>query len=257
MNYARHYQALMDRAESRVLDGYSERHHVVPRCVDKMSTKTVRLTPEEHYVAHQLLVKMHPENRRLVHAAVSMTMASETTIPRKGNKLYGWLRRAHAKAISERLKGRKWSEAERIAHGEQWNKGLKLAPLSEEQKKNLSEIHKQRYIEDPNLAARHSTAMKRHYDKVGRKPKPAPRPPTRFVKGQQPWNEGKSWSPAVLDKMRKPRSPEGRAAIAAAAKARGERQRALSPELKARQEIMRLEKFIADLKANEKKDEVS
>lgn len=55
----------------------------------------VELTPEEHYVAHQLLVKIYPENKSLICAASMM-------IPlRKSNKLYGWLRRKHRKCMSE------------------------------------------------------------------------------------------------------------------------------------------------------------
>lgn len=47
----------------------------------------VDLTPEEHYVAHQLLVKIHPGHRGLAFAA--MYMAKQCT----GSKPYGWLRR--------------------------------------------------------------------------------------------------------------------------------------------------------------------
>jgi hypothetical protein len=54
----------------------------------------VDLTPEEHYVAHQLLVKIYPTNHKLVMAAAMM-------IPtRPSNKMYGWLRRRLAVAMS-------------------------------------------------------------------------------------------------------------------------------------------------------------
>ena len=47
--------------------GYVERHHILPKCVGggDESENLVPLTPEEHYLAHQLLVKMHPDNHRL------------------------------------------------------------------------------------------------------------------------------------------------------------------------------------------------
>ena len=98
MNYALHYSRLIERAERRELEGYSERHHVVPRCVDKTSTYTVRLTPEEHYVAHQLLVKLYPKNYGLAHALALMTGANEYQL--SDNKLYGWIRRRVAEASS-------------------------------------------------------------------------------------------------------------------------------------------------------------
>ena len=48
----------------------------------------VELTPEEHYVAHQLLVKMYPDIDNLVYAANKMTVTSKNT--KRNNKRYGW-----------------------------------------------------------------------------------------------------------------------------------------------------------------------
>lgn len=95
MNYAKHYNALMLRAKSRLLIGLVERHHILPRCMGggNEPENMADLTPEEHYVAHQLLVKMHPEVRGLVHAA--MKMSKQCT----GNKAYGWLRHRHSEIV--------------------------------------------------------------------------------------------------------------------------------------------------------------
>ena len=89
MNYQKHYDALIDRARDRVLDGYVERHHVVPRCLGggNESSNIVALTAEEHYVAHQLLTRIYSGHSGLLRAA--MYMAKRCT----GNKAYGWLRR--------------------------------------------------------------------------------------------------------------------------------------------------------------------
>lgn len=86
MNYKRHYDALIERARIRQLSGYVERHHIVPKCMGggNEPANIVRLTAEEHFVAHQLLVKMFPEHRGLI----------------------GWLRRRFSAMISETLKGR-------------------------------------------------------------------------------------------------------------------------------------------------------
>jgi len=101
MNYAVHYDRLMARARGRALGGYIERHHVLPRCMGGSDdpANIVVLTPEEHYVAHQLLVKMHQGNRRLSHAAVWMARRCV------GHKSYGWLRRRHATDSSALQKG--------------------------------------------------------------------------------------------------------------------------------------------------------
>lgn len=101
MNYTLHYNKLIDRARNRELEGYSERHHIIPRCMGGSDDENnlVRLTPEEHYVAHQLLFKMHPHNPKLAHAAFVMTRSQNG---KRSNKLYSWVRRAHAEAMSNR-----------------------------------------------------------------------------------------------------------------------------------------------------------
>ncbi len=101
MDYSKHYNLLIERARGRLLEGYVERHHVVPRCMggDDSADNIVELTAEEHYVAHQLLVKMYPDNWLLVYAAQMMTVG------RSNNRQYGWLRRRAAQAISEANKG--------------------------------------------------------------------------------------------------------------------------------------------------------
>jgi hypothetical protein len=55
----------------------------------------VLLLPEEHYLAHLLLIKMHPEHLGLTFAAVKLTRRSKNG-DRMNNKLYAWLRRKHA-----------------------------------------------------------------------------------------------------------------------------------------------------------------
>lgn len=108
MDYQRIYNELIQRSQQRETEGFVERHHIVPKCLggsDEIEN-IVRLTPEEHYVAHQLLVKIYPSHQGLAFAAHMMG----TT--RKGNKTYGWLRRKVAQAMSENnhWQGRKHKE---------------------------------------------------------------------------------------------------------------------------------------------------
>ena len=100
MNYKKIYEDLVSRGKSRVLETYSERHHIIPKCMGGSDDKEnlVRLTPEEHYVAHQLLIKIYPDNYALVKAA-SMMISN-----RPSNKMYGWIRRRYSvvQSISQR-----------------------------------------------------------------------------------------------------------------------------------------------------------
>jgi len=94
MNYSAQYNKLINRAKNRILTEGYERHHIIPRCMGGSDdpSNIANLTPEEHYVAHQLLVKLYPENTKLIFAVKMMIPANKYQVGRK-NKLYGWLRR--------------------------------------------------------------------------------------------------------------------------------------------------------------------
>ena len=111
MNYGAAYNNLINRSINRELisDQYYEKHHIIPRCVGGSDEKEnlVFLTPREHYIAHQLLIKVYPNNIKLTHAAMMMTVSSKCNKGRKysKNRLYGWLRTKYSKQISLKQKG--------------------------------------------------------------------------------------------------------------------------------------------------------
>lgn len=95
MNYESIYERLVKRGQERpAFEGYKERHHIIPRCMGGSDEENnlVDLTPEEHFVAHQLLVKIHPDNINLWRAVKLMT-SGNTKQGRSKNKMYGWLKR--------------------------------------------------------------------------------------------------------------------------------------------------------------------
>lgn len=65
---------------------------------DNSASNLVNLTAEEHYLAHQLLVKIYPKEYGLIKAAVMMSVNAGGNRP--NNKLYGWLRRKHSESTS-------------------------------------------------------------------------------------------------------------------------------------------------------------
>jgi len=75
VNYQKHYDKLINRAKWRKLEGYGEKHHIVPKCLGggEQASNKVKLTAEEHYVAHQLLVKIYPKITKLAYALVFMS----------------------------------------------------------------------------------------------------------------------------------------------------------------------------------------
>lgn len=140
MRYDLIYDALITRAATRHYqpNDYVEIHHIVPKCLggSDATDNLVALTPEEHYLAHLLLVKLYPENRKLAYAASMLIPKSPNQ--RRNNKMYGWLRRkiaAHRKVsslgenntqhntmwITNGVLNRKLNRSENIPIG--WSKG--------------------------------------------------------------------------------------------------------------------------------------
>ena len=75
MNYEKIYNQIIDRAKIRVLEGYKEIHHIIPRCVGGTNDKDnlVTLTAREHFICHWLLVRMYPDNNKLWFAVNMMS----------------------------------------------------------------------------------------------------------------------------------------------------------------------------------------
>lgn len=112
MNYIKIYTALIERARDRNLDGYTEKHHIIPRCVGGSDHKDniVKLTAREHFVAHLLLIKIYAGNYRLVKAAAMMCMGQKER--KINNRIYGYLRQKLRDAQSICQQGR---------YNSQWN----------------------------------------------------------------------------------------------------------------------------------------
>ena len=128
-----HYLKLVLRGKTRInkhskrlatnLLGYVESHHIVPKSMSGSNNEEnlVFLTPEEHFVAHQLLTKIFPNNPSLAYSANMMCVA--TSDVKRNNKSFGWIRKRIATATGNRFRGN---------------------PLSDDHKNKLSKIGKGR-----------------------------------------------------------------------------------------------------------------
>lgn len=61
MDYVRLYAAVVQKGAARVIDGYCERHHILPRSMGGSNApdNIAVLTGREHFLAHWLLFKIH------------------------------------------------------------------------------------------------------------------------------------------------------------------------------------------------------
>lgn len=111
MDYKQHYGRLIDNAKQGHFEGYTEKHHIVPRCMGGSNSKAniICLSAEAHFMAHKLLMKMHPKSFGLMSAVFFMSSCNRFIEGRVNNKIFGWLRRR----MSEKMKGRTVTEETR------------------------------------------------------------------------------------------------------------------------------------------------
>ena len=102
MNYANHYQQLIQRARDRVQPSeYYEQHHIIPRSLNGPDSpdNIVKLTVKEHRFAHILLFKIFKlDFPNLIYAVYSFyNDDNKHRIElRKRRKFSSWLRRSKA-----------------------------------------------------------------------------------------------------------------------------------------------------------------
>ena len=74
MNYQKIYNQIIERAQTRQLKGYKEKHHITPVCMGGNNEKSnlTALTAKEHFICHKILCEIYPENEKLRYAFWAM-----------------------------------------------------------------------------------------------------------------------------------------------------------------------------------------
>ena len=184
MNYTHIYWSIIHKRLHNKVDGYVERHHIIPRSEGgpDNNDNIVALTAREHYICHLLLAKIY-NDYKMLSAVVFMQAAKERWPSREfkfNSRLYEAIRKEFAVKVSEHKKGRI-----------PWNKGKKMSP---EACKNMSAAQKKYRQEHPNsISATFSKYwIGKNRSEVDRKNK------SDASKGKpknyQVWNKGKSLS---------------------------------------------------------------
>jgi hypothetical protein len=111
MDYQKIYNQIVEKAKNRVLKNYTERHHIIPKCMggDDTNENLVILTAKEHFLCHMLLCEIYPNNNKLKHALFLMAIGKQKVKEKSyviGSRVYERLK----KEYSQMLTGKKQSQ---------------------------------------------------------------------------------------------------------------------------------------------------
>lgn len=153
MNHKAVYDGLIIKAKSENREKlkrddknfvYYEKHHIVPTCLGGANSQEnlVLLTAKEHFVAHKLLNKIYPENRKLINAVWMMSVCKKGGLRdyRVSAREYEILKIEHSLNVSEAHTGRVQSEEAKRKFSLKtkgrvsYKKGVPGKPHSEESK---------------------------------------------------------------------------------------------------------------------------
>jgi hypothetical protein len=96
--------AAVERNWDKTYNGYTEKHHILPKSIEKNDV-VVFLTAREHFICHLLLTKMLKDGihrRKMVLALHRLTHGNKNKIYYKSSKIYESIKRMHSISASER-----------------------------------------------------------------------------------------------------------------------------------------------------------
>jgi hypothetical protein len=109
MEYLQIYNQIIERAKNRILEGYKEKHHIVPKCLGGNNDKDnlVELTAKEHFLCHMLLCEIYSNNNKLWYALFLMATNKNKKSHQKykiSSRTYERIKLEHIKKIKDKPK---------------------------------------------------------------------------------------------------------------------------------------------------------
>jgi hypothetical protein len=119
MNYNKIYNQIVERAKNRMLEGYIEKHHIIPKCIGGTNDEinTIALTAREHFLCHLLLCEIYPDESKLKYALFLMSIGKQKNKNKHykiNNRLYERLKLEYALFLT----GRKQSDKTKLKKSE-------------------------------------------------------------------------------------------------------------------------------------------
>ena len=177
--YTQWYYSIVNFAKSRKISGYTEKHHIIPKSCggDNSQSNLVTLTAKEHFICHLLLTKAVSREYRakMVYAFHGLKAKQPKQIRYKSNlEVTGQLYQNLKEELSLIKKSQTpWNKGRKDLPPS-WNKGI--SP-SEETKKKIREA---RSKQDMSYRKGLSPSLEQR-EKI-----------SKSLKGNIPWNKGKS-----------------------------------------------------------------
>ena len=178
--YSSWYYNIINRAQSRTLEGYVERHHLIPKCLGGTNEQSnlVALTAKEHYICHRLLIRMTSDDakKKMIKALSAFRASGRNKGRRLTSNQYEQIRLETADDVPWN-KGLKWSDEARakISAG----RSGQIRKLSPESQASLVKKLKERIITDE-----HRVNL------------------SKSLKGRPAPNKGKKHSPETIEKLK-------------------------------------------------------
>lgn len=149
--YTQWYFEIIEQAKQRKVNGYSEKHHIVPRSLGGSNVREnfVVLTAREHFVCHLLLTKMVEgvAKSKMQWAFFMMTRGNKNQTNRHSpsSRIFEMARKAGSESASFSQKGKPKPESAKekmklawIARRERKAQGLEArAPMTEQARENI------------------------------------------------------------------------------------------------------------------------
>ena len=159
MNYRQIHDTIIERAKIRKIEGYKERHHVIPRCLGGTNDldNIVELTAKEHFLVHKLLCEIYPNDTKLFFAYRMMAFMKNSTDNERlynvGCREFERIRLKSAEMIGNILRGRKYPKRDRRIIEKQLETRKKNGYRhSQETKMKISNALKNRKLSDDHIS---------------------------------------------------------------------------------------------------------
>jgi len=170
--YTKWYSQITERARNRIIDTYTETHHIIPRSLGGTDdiNNLVELTAREHFICHWLLTKMYTGDERNKMLSAFFLMRGNNSYQNRyiNSRAYEILREEYAQYISKMNTGRVQPPEEKAKQIAAIT-GRKRKPFSKEWRQKMSESHRGEKNHRFGVKVSEETKQKQREKATGRK----------------------------------------------------------------------------------------